>query len=92
MADRSQHHPQKHDPRTWDDDDNKPVIPKIPGPRAPRTTAEDHYTFAAAVADCPVHRPMHEEAEARYAAHGESFQRVQRRTLGMPFRRSAVAA
>lgn len=38
MADRSHLQPPKHDPRAWDNDDNKPVIPKIPGPRAPRTS------------------------------------------------------
>ncbi|MEV5353265.1 hypothetical protein [Streptomyces sp. NPDC052693] len=44
----------------------------------------DLYTFAAATADCPVHRQAHEEAEARYEEYGESFRRVQRRTLGLP--------
>jgi hypothetical protein len=84
--------PPTHQPQAWDDEDNKPAIPKIPGPRGPRTTAEDRYTFASAVADCPVHRARHEAFEAQRAEDGESFPRVQRRTLGMPFRRSAVTA
>lgn len=73
--------PPTHQPQAWDDEDNKPVIPKIPGPRAPRTTPEDHYTFASAVADCPVHRPAREEAEVRRAEHDAAIERLDRRLL-----------
>lgn len=34
---RTDQHPAAHEPRAWDSDDNKPVIPKIPGPRKPQS-------------------------------------------------------
>jgi hypothetical protein len=81
MADRSHLQPPKHDPRAWDNDDNKPVIPKIPGPRAPRTTTEDRYTFASAVADCPVHRARHMAFEAERTEDAATLDRMNRRLL-----------
>lgn len=71
----------KHDPRAWDNDDNKPVIPKIPGPRAPRTTTEDRYTSASAVADCPVHRARHMAFEAERTEDAATLDRMNRRLL-----------
>lgn len=89
---------------TTHNDDNKPVIPKIPNPRKPSTTPTQPtpttgvvYTYAVAVADCPVHRAQHEEAEARYAEfqaeNAASIRRRDRLTLSLrAARTTAVTA
>lgn len=30
----------EHDPRAWDEDDNQPWLPKLPGPRTPQPGAQ----------------------------------------------------
>jgi hypothetical protein len=64
--------------------------PGLPEPSY-ATAPSDLYTFALAVADCPEHRRMHEEAEASYAEAGASIQRRDRLTLGLRAARSTTA-
>lgn len=75
--------------RTSDPSDNVAQV-TIPAP----TSAEDLYSFAAAVADCPVHRKQHEEFEARRAEDDAAIDRLDRkllRQLDLPFSRNARA-
>ncbi|GAA3590647.1 hypothetical protein [Streptomyces osmaniensis] len=55
---------------------------------------DDDYTFASAMADCPVHSKQHEEFEAQYAQYQDELQRLNRRLLrqlDLPGSRSARA-
>jgi len=62
-------------------------------PRTPRpVSAEARYTFASAVADCPVHRAQHEAFEAQRAVDDAAIDRMNRRLLrqlDLPFSRAA---